>query len=94
MSGKQLTDVQLLELLCREPHLSNLGQLARDAFPKWLEEGRVLSPKMRKWIRNTAETFKIQVAPSENLFSSLPKARQEEQRARAAKYAPKLPWEK
>jgi hypothetical protein len=92
--SKQLTDVQLLERLCREPYLSKLGQKASDAFPKWLEEGRELSPKMRKWIRGTAESLGLQTAPSENLFSQLSPEEQERQRKRAAEFGPRLPWEK
>ena len=92
--SKPLSDAKLLELLCAEPHFSKLGSKAAKAFPEWLERGRELTPPMRRWLRNTAESLNIQVAPSENLFSQLSPERQAEQRERAARFAPKLPWEK
>jgi hypothetical protein len=92
--AKPLSDVQILEMLCAEPYLSKLGSKAAKAFPEWLERGRELTPPMRRWLRSTADVMNIQVAPSENLFSQLTPERQAEQRARAAKFAPKLPWEK
>lgn len=89
-----LTDLQLLERLCEEPYLSKLGQKAAEAFPKWLAEGRTLTPGMRRWLRGVGERMGLQVAPSENLFSQLTPEEQERQRKRAAEFAPKLPWEK
>lgn len=91
--SKQLTDLQLLEALCREPHLSRLGQKAAEAFPKWLEDGRMLTPSMRRWLRGVAERLGLQTAPSENLFSQMSPEKQAEQRKRAEQFAPKLPWE-
>ena len=90
MSSKQLTDRELLDLLCEEPHFSKLGKKAQKAFPEWKE--RTLTGPMRRWLRADADRLGIQVAPSENLFSNLSPERQAEQRARAAKV--RLPWEK
>jgi hypothetical protein len=91
--SKPLGDGRLLEILCSDEYRGRLFVREREAFPKWLEQGRELSQKMRDWIRSAAARFGIQEEPGRNLFSGLTPERQAEQRARAERFAPKLPWE-
>jgi hypothetical protein len=90
-----LTDAELLDLLLDE-HFDKLSEHAAEAFPDFRERGlgrkRPFSPKQREWIRNVAVALELEDAPTENVFSSLPKRRQEEQKKAAAKVL--MPWEK
>lgn len=90
--NKQLTDGQLLLRMVEPEFAERLGEREREVFETWVAESRPLTPKMREWIRDSAERLGIQVAPGKNLFSALSPERQREQLARAARV--KLPWEK
>lgn len=89
--ARQLSDRELLVVILDE-HDAKLTGAALHAFTEWRDSERTLTDKQKKWLYGVADRLGVQVAPSENIFSSLPPAEQRRQRERAA--AVKLPWEK
>jgi hypothetical protein len=86
-----LTDKQLLEHLTEEPWFSRLGEKQQEIFVEWQASGKLLTDKMREWIRDAADRVGLQVAPSKNLFSAMSPEKQRAERERAKRV--KLPWE-
>lgn len=78
-------------MLILHKHYEHLAKSALEAFTEWEEHGRPLSDKQKKWLYGVAERLGLQVAPSENLFSSLSPKERARQREAAKKV--KLPWE-
>jgi len=89
--ARQLSDHEILDVIL-DKHAEHITSAALEAFTEWYHSARDLTDKQKKWLYGVADRLGIQVAPSENIFSSLPPAEQRRQRERAA--AVKLPWEK
>jgi hypothetical protein len=89
-----MTDPELLDLILEE-HGDDLDPTASEAFIEWQKQGlgkrRPFSEKQSAWLHGVALKLGIDGGAA-NIFSKMPKEKQERQRAAAARVV--LPWEK
>lgn len=90
MTNRPYTDEELLVSMLDDKHADALSDKERGVFAS-MRAGATLSAKQRNWVRSVAERLGIQVAPSRNEFSALPKEKKQEHLKRVRT---QLPWEK
>jgi hypothetical protein len=90
LPGKLPTDAELIEtMISRYSDILTEKQL--EAFTSMRGQLTPLTERQSHWVRGVAERLGIEIAPAENIFSTMDESEQREHLTRAAKVV--LPWE-